>query len=110
MLPLEGISGAGFTDIEILARDGTLHLIIEAKRGRTLPSVQQLTTYAERSKVPPTAMLVTAEAPPEFVKGKLPKRVEPRASVLYRSWRQIERLVHDTADGRCVGCRLRRSA
>lgn len=65
----EGISGAGFTDIEILAGEGSIHLIIEARRGYSLPSCEQLTRYAERSKPRPTAMLVTAEAPSEFATG-----------------------------------------
>jgi hypothetical protein len=95
----EGISGAGFTDIEILAGQGTLHLIIEAKRGWSLPAAEQLTTYAERTKIPPTAMLVTAEASPEFVKGKLPTKVGGNVPVHYRSWRQVERLVRETANG-----------
>jgi hypothetical protein len=96
----EGISGAGYTDIEILAGEGLVHLIIEAKRGYNLPSTEQLTRYAERSKPRPTAMLVTAEAPPAYVQGRLPVEVA-EVPVLYRSWRQIERLASECISARC---------
>ena len=33
----EGIAGDGFTDIEIQANEGEVHLVIEAKRGYSLP-------------------------------------------------------------------------
>jgi hypothetical protein len=33
----EGVRGAGFTDIELLASGGAVHIVLEAKRGYQLP-------------------------------------------------------------------------
>lgn len=87
----EGVPGAGFTDIEILAGDGEVHVVIEAKRGYNLPQPAQLKKYATRSEPKPTALLVCAEASAAFVDGKLPD-VVAGVPVLYRSWREIEAL------------------
>jgi hypothetical protein len=94
----KGISGAGFTDIEIQA--GGLHVVLEAKRGWNFPTEEQLRRYAERTKIPPTALLVTAEASPEFVRAhqKLPKKVSG-VRVLYRSWQQIAELASGLLGG-----------
>jgi hypothetical protein len=92
----EGISGAGFTDIEVLAGGGEIHLVIEAKRGYDLPHPTQLEKYATRTQPPPTALVVCAEASADFVIGKLPATVAG-VPVLYRSWREIEALVSLTA-------------
>jgi hypothetical protein len=93
----EGISGAGFTDIEILAGDGDIHIVIEAKRGYDLPYQTQLEKYATRTQPPPTALVVCAEASADFVTDKLPS-VIAGVPVLYRSWRDIEALVSFTAN------------
>ena len=93
----EGISGAGFTDIEILAGSGDVHVVIEAKRGYDLPALAQLQKYATRTKPQPTALIVCAEASAAFVAGKLPDAVAG-VPVLYRSWREIETLVSSAAD------------
>lgn len=93
----EGISGAGFTDIEILANEGDVHIVIEAKRGYDLPQLAQLQKYATRTQPPPTALVVYAEASADFVVGKLPDAVAG-VPVLYRSWREIEALVFLTAN------------
>jgi hypothetical protein len=92
----EGVSGAGFTDIEILAGDGNVHVVIEAKRGYNLPQPAQLKKYATRSDPKPTVLLVCAEASAAFVDGKLPDAVAG-VPVLYRSWREIETLVTSAA-------------
>jgi hypothetical protein len=92
----EGVSGAGFTDIEILADDGDIHIVIEAKRGYNLPQPAQLEKYATRTEPKPTALLVCAEASAAFVDGKLPEAVAG-VPVLYRSWREIEALVSSAA-------------
>jgi hypothetical protein len=97
----EGISGAGFTDIEINANQNAVHVVIEAKRGYHLPLEDQLAKYAARSEPSPTKLLVLAEASPEFVSGRLPKEVHG-VPVRYRSWKQLENLVSTTA-GRCRG-------
>jgi hypothetical protein len=94
----QGISGAGFTDIEVEAETDKdrVHLVIEAKRGYDLPTLQQLTKYATRTDSAPTALLVLAEASRHFVKGKLPEEVEG-VPVHYRSWRDLKQLTTATA-------------
>lgn len=92
----EGIPGAGFTDIEVLAGGGDVHIVIEAKRGYDLPQKTQLEKYATRTQPPPTALVVCAEASVDFVTGKLPPIVAG-VPVLYRSWREIEAMVSSTA-------------
>jgi hypothetical protein len=87
----EGVSGAGFTDIEIKANEGDLHVVVEAKRGYSLPGIDQLEKYATRVDPQPTALLVLAEASLGFVKGRLPDLVAG-VPVHYRSWRDIEQL------------------
>lgn len=93
----EGISGAGFTDIEVLAGDGDVHIVVEAKRGYDLPQQTQLEKYATRTQPPPDALVVCAEASADFVTGKLPPMVAG-VPVLYRSWQEIEALVTSTAN------------
>jgi hypothetical protein len=93
----EGISGAGFTDIEILASKGGVHVVIEAKLGYDLPQLAQLQKYASRTQPPPNALVVCAEASADFVTGKLPGAVAG-VPVLYRSWREIETLVSSAAN------------
>lgn len=92
----EGISGAGFTDIEINAGNGEIHVVIEAKRGYHLPELEQLEKYAVRTEPWPTILVVLAEASSDFVVGKLPEWVHG-VPVVYRSWRQIESLAGDAA-------------
>jgi hypothetical protein len=87
----EGISGASFTDIEIKAEAGKVHVVIEAKRGYQLPGNAQLRKYATRTNPAPTMLVVIAEAPEDFASGKLATEVA-EVPVLYRSWRQIEQL------------------
>lgn len=94
----EGIPGSGFTDIEIKAGEGRVHLVVEAKRGYDLPGLEQLTKYATRTDPEPTALVVMAEASANFVQGKLPDAVEG-VPVYYRSWRHLDELVGTTADG-----------
>lgn len=93
----EGVSGAGFTDIEILAGDGEVHVVIEAKRGYSLPQLAQLQRYATRTQPPPSALIVCAEASADFAAGKLPNAVAG-VPVRYRSWREIEALVSVAAN------------
>jgi hypothetical protein len=92
----QGISGAGFTDIEIDANEAEIRLVIEAKRGYNLPGTEQLEKYAARTKPPATMLAVLSEAPPEFATGKLPEQILG-VPVEYRSWRQIEQLVTQAA-------------
>jgi hypothetical protein len=88
----EGMPGAGFTDIELKAAEGKIHVVIEAKRGYSLPGDDQLAKYATRTDPQPTALVVIAEASAEFVAGKLSAAVEG-VPVHYRSWRRLDELV-----------------
>ena len=92
----EGVSGAGFTDIEILAGEGDVHIVIEAKRGYNLPAARAAEEVRDPTEPKPTALFVCAEASAEFVDGKLPDAVAG-VPVLYRSWREIEALVTSAA-------------
>jgi hypothetical protein len=92
----EGMPGAGFTDIEIDANDAGIRLVIEAKRGWDLPTLEQLTKYATRTNPGPRKLVVLAEASKDFVGGKLPDLVAS-VPVEYRSWRQIEQLATTVA-------------
>jgi hypothetical protein len=94
----EGIPGSGFTDIEIRADEGNVHLVVEAKRGYSLPGLEQLAKYATRTEPQPTALVVMAEASADFVAGKLPAMVED-VPVHYRSWRSLDELVASTVVG-----------
>jgi hypothetical protein len=89
----EGIPGAGFTDIELKADGGKIHIVIEAKRGYNLPGDDQLAKYATRTDPQPTALVVMAEASADFVAGKLAAVVEG-VPVHYRSWRRVDELVN----------------
>lgn len=88
----EGVPRAGFTDIELKINESEFHIVIEAKRGYELPGEDQLAKYATRSDPPPDLLVVMAEAPTHFVRGKLPAKVEG-VDVIYRSWRDLDELV-----------------
>jgi hypothetical protein len=88
----EGVPGAGFTDIELKINESEFHIVIEAKRGYDLPEESQLAKYATRSDPQPDLLVVMAEAPTQFVDGKLPAKVEG-VDVLYRSWRELDQMV-----------------
>jgi hypothetical protein len=92
----EGIPGAGFTDIEIVVAGEAALVVIEAKRGYSLPDLAQLEKYATRTANLPDALVVCAEASADFVLGKLPPSVAD-VPVVYRSWREIEALVAASA-------------
>src|ERR1044072_6939636 len=53
----EGVAGAGFTDIEILAGGDDIHVVIEAKRGYNLPQPAQFEKYATRTEPKPTLLV-----------------------------------------------------
>lgn len=91
----EFVTGSGITDIEVVS--DALHLIIEAKRGWSLPSEAQLAQYAPRLDARKGhALCVMAECSPEFAKQHLPDEVAG-VEVLYRSWKQLTQLVTATA-------------
>lgn len=83
----------GFTDVEVVSRD-FCHLIIEAKRGWTIPSHNQLETYSRRlsslSKASRKIISVSA-ATREYAVRRL--RVDiADVPVTHRSWADIKRL------------------
>lgn len=87
----DGVAG-GYTDIEFRVPD-KLHIIVEAKRGWTLPSSRQLEAYARRISSPSGAKLIVtlSAANSEYAKGRLPKRC---GNVLVRhlSWSEVRQL------------------
>lgn len=91
---LHGRRGTGYTDVEIVAERA--HVIIEAKRGWDLPSVEQLTKYAESLRPNrPGGLLITAEGCPEFARGRYPVTVDARDTavpVAYRAWAELTAL------------------
>jgi hypothetical protein len=80
----------GITDIEIEASD--LKIIVEAKRGWTLPATEQLRLYAARH---PDIILVLSECSEEYVRQRLINQIDG-VPVLHRSWKDIARLVRSS--------------
>jgi hypothetical protein len=96
----------GFTDVEL--RTDREHLIIEAKRGWTLPTVGQLRRYSGRLEMERRALLVISECAPEYADHRLPKEVQG-VPVLHRPWRSIMTLLQDLShDGALAKRRLLR--
>ncbi len=85
----------GYTDIEL--RTASHHLLVEAKRGWSLPSLRQLQLYSPRLSSNHSAFLVLAECSPAFASHKLPQTVGG-ARVVYRSWRQMLSTVEGLRD------------
>ena len=97
----EHIRGTGYTDIEILTERA--HVIVEAKRGWSIPSVDQLEKYAASLRPDRAgALLIAAEGSRSFASGRYPTSVHGREGVsvpvAYRSWRQLTTLAAATAD------------
>src|SRR5438093_303884 len=63
----------GYTDIEV--RTASHHLLVEAKRGWSLPSLSQLQLYAPRLPSKHSAFLVLAECSPAFAGHWLPQKL-----------------------------------
>jgi hypothetical protein len=89
----EYASGQGITDIEIEAA-GTFHVIVEAKRGWTLPTQEQLTTYAARFTVvgqqaSHQRLVVLSECSREYALLHLPARQIGEAPIVPLSWREL---------------------
>lgn len=84
----------GFTDIEIVGKN-FCHLIVEAKCGWTVPSREQLETYAQRlPKLSKAArhILSLSAATRDYAARRLPKKIDD-IPVSHRSWSAIKRLV-----------------
>ncbi len=82
----------GFTDIEMIAAD-RCHLIIEAKRGWDVPTVEQLERYAVRlPEASPAHRLVSiSSADAAYASRHLPP-MAGGAAVVHRSWTEVRRL------------------
>jgi len=84
--------GDGITDIELLGND--LHVIVEAKRGWTLPSRAQLERYARRlehANERHRAMVVLSECTADYAAQFLPKRLRG-VEVKHLRWRDAQGL------------------
>jgi hypothetical protein len=82
--------GGGFTDIELVVPD-QCHVILEAKKGWVVPSLDQLGRYANRLKprTPGSALLASVSAADErHAASALPKRIKD-VGVLHRSWSTV---------------------
>lgn len=86
----------GFTDVDI--RGPHLHVIIEAKRGWTLPTNAQLRRYAPRldSKTAQAAIVVMSECSPVYAKRHLPEQIDD-VPLTHISWAEVQQLA-------LVGC------
>jgi hypothetical protein len=91
----EFLPGSGFTDIELESE--RVAIVLEAKRGWSLPSNDQLEQYAPRlAQIDVGRILVVSECSPEFAEPSLPQAVDG-VPVVYRSWKQIVHLAEDCA-------------
>lgn len=91
----------GRTDIEILDREETFHIIIEAKRGWILPSFAQLELYSLRSdfvasKAIHKHIVTLSECSQDYYKHNAPCAVVNGISVSHYSYKQINNLCHET--------------
>ena len=86
----------GYTDIEITT--SRAYLIVEAKRGWSLPGEDQLRRYTKRfhQNSLKRGLLVLSECTPEFAQDNLPPKIR-RIPVHYRSWKQLSSLAHQSA-------------
>ncbi|OFX17639.1 MAG: hypothetical protein A2Z18_03250 [Armatimonadetes bacterium RBG_16_58_9] len=89
----------GYTDVEVYTANA--RIIVEAKRGWSLPGEAQLKLCAARL-VPPvegqrTALVVMSECLSEYANSKLKDYVLP-VPVLHRSWKEVADLAQ-----KCVG-------
>jgi hypothetical protein len=86
----EAVSGSGVTDIEV--ETDRLHLIVEAKRGWTLPTKEQLRQYAPRLRgVADSAILVMSECSADYARPRVPAKVRG-ARVEHMSWAEVTKL------------------
>lgn len=94
-----GRVGQGITDLEIeLGVD--LALIVEAKRGAQVPSIEQLGRYAKAlvpSNASHKALLSLTNATAHYASVALPSEIEG-IPLLHRSWRQLKGLAEEVAN------------
>jgi len=93
----ESKRGSGRTDIEIREPERSL-VVIEAKKGRTIPTRSQLQRYALRFRGPwrnpkDHRLLVLSRCSPEYVRSRLPRVVGDGVAVRHVSWDEIRQLL-----------------
>lgn len=81
----------GITDIEIEA--GDVRVIVEAKRGWTLPGEDQLRQYAARK---PKLVLVLSECSAAYAAPRLPRRLDG-IEVAHRAWCDVAKFVKSSS-------------
>lgn len=96
-------SGKGFTDIEMVDPN-QFHIVIEAKRGFTVPSKAQLEKYADRLNANSNTgvqkmLVVLAESDREelWLSGAIEKYAFDSIEVRAISWKQFQRMAADCA-------------
>jgi hypothetical protein len=85
-------SNTGITDIEIIG--SSIHIIIEAKRGLSLPSYAQLTWYAKRLKESSysySVIVTMSECSSSYAQIQLPKDIKG-FPIVHLSWKDIDQL------------------
>ena len=90
----ERASDAGITDIELLGDN--LHVIIEAKRGWSLPTESQLELYTPRLKgrgATFTALVTMSECAAEYAGINLTTKVAG-IEVIHLPWKDVAKLTH----------------
>ena len=94
----ESSEHGGFTDIEIEADDGLV--IIEAKRGWTLPWNEQLERYAPRilARDKPGVLVVLSECSREYAASRLPSAAHG-VPVAHLSWAETAQLCKEARSG-----------
>lgn len=86
----------GFTDFEIL-QEGQFHLIVEAKRGWTFPTDNQLNKYASRltfqnSSAVDKRIIIFNESTPAYTQAHFAKTTVSSFPVRVINWQTIQRL------------------
>ena len=93
----------GYTDLEIQAGN-EFHVVVEAKKGWQVPSLDQLLKYRPRMQAGGASrqrLVSLSSARADIVKRTLPTHLEG-ASVVHLSWREIQRMAaasHKRASG-----------
>lgn len=91
----EFVEAGGITDIEVDTENA--QLVIEAKRGWTLPAASQLELYAPRLKSASGAVVSMSECSVEWAKPRLPQAVGDGIPVVHLSWKEIHDAVEAVA-------------
>lgn len=90
----EHVKDSGITDVELIGHE--VHVIIEAKRGWSLPTRAQLHRYAPRfqaSESSVSALVAMSECTGEYARLHLPSQID-RVPVFHFSWAEAARLAH----------------